>query len=118
MTCLELLLRFLLGGAIVLIATLIADIMKNSVISGIAATFPGIIISVAIALFLAGYPPDFISNYFLGTLTGIVILIPFSLSSYYFVREYGFLLGLLLSLLIWLLLAFSFAFVRASVFNG
>jgi uncharacterized membrane protein (GlpM family) len=105
----QLLFRFLLGGTLVLVATLIADMSKSTLLTGIAATFPVVIISTALALFLSGYTPDFISHYFLGTLVGVGIITIFSLSGYYFVREYGFSLGLLISLLIWLSVAVAVA---------
>lgn len=101
----QLVIRFLLGGSVVLLATVIADASKNPYVTGIAACFPGIIFATSVALTLAGHPPEFISRYFLGTLGGIAVTIAFVFSSAALIRNWGYWPGVGAALGVWLVLA-------------
>jgi uncharacterized membrane protein (GlpM family) len=112
----HLVLRFILGGTIVLIATLAADLTKKPIISGVIATFPVLIFSTALALFLTGYTSDFLSRYFLGTIAGLAVCMVFSLFASVFINKIGFEFGLTLSVILWLSLAFLVILFRLKVF--
>jgi uncharacterized membrane protein (GlpM family) len=108
----QLVMRFVLGGGVVLAATLVADATRNPYVAGIMMTFPALLLAGAVALFLAGYSPQFIGSYFLGTLMGLLVVAVFSTSTSFLVRWAGFWPGIGLGLFIWLGLAASVAFLR------
>ena len=101
----QLVIRFVLGGSVVVLATVVADVSKNPFVTGIAACFPGIIFATSVALMLAGHPPEFLSRYFLGSLGGIAVTVAFVLSSSALVGRLGFWPGVGAALGVWFVLA-------------
>ncbi|MFH1486972.1 MAG: DUF3147 family protein [Chloroflexota bacterium] len=97
---LQLLFRFILGGSIVVLATLIADSSKNPYITGLAICFPSILLASAVALLVAGHPTDFISRYFVGTLGGVFVAAIFAFTASVLIRSFGFWLGVGMALLV------------------
>jgi len=94
-------LRFLLGGSVVLIATLAADLSKNAFITGILMCVPSMVLAGGIALTLSGYTPPFISRYFLSTIGGLAMVAVFSLAASFLVRGVGVWGGIGLGLVVW-----------------
>lgn len=113
----HLILRFILGGTIVLVATLAADLTKKPVISGVIATFPVLIFSTSLALFLTGYTSSFLSRYFLGTIAGLAVCMVFSFFASVFINKIGFEFGLTLSIMLWVGLAFLVILLRLKMFS-
>lgn len=101
----QLLIRFIIGGSVVLLATVLADVSKNPYVTGVAMCFPALLFAGSLALMLAGHPPDFISRYFVGSLRGIIITIFFVLTASALVRNFGFWPGVGMALGVWLVLA-------------
>jgi len=97
----QLALRFVLGGSVVLLATLAADLSKSPFVAGVLMCFPSMVLAGGIALALSGYEPPFISRYFLSTLGGLVTVAVFSLACSFLVRGMGVWLGVLAGLAVW-----------------
>lgn len=83
-------LRFILGGVLVLLSTLLADITKDAPLSGMFAAFPALVIASAVVLSQAGYDATFISRFFIGTLFGIVACIAFVVATSFLVKHMTF----------------------------
>lgn len=101
----QLLFRFILGGSVVVLATVVADVSKNPYVTGLAICFPSILLAGALALVLAGHPPDFVSRYFAGSLVGVAIVGVFALTASALIRNLGFWAGVGMALLVWFALA-------------
>ncbi len=97
----QLILRFLLGGSVVMFATLAADVSKNPYISGLLICFPSMLLAGALALVMAGYQSPFISNYFIGTLGGLVIVAIFVVLAAVLIKEVEIWMGMGIDLAIW-----------------
>ncbi len=111
---LQLLFRFFLGGSIVVVATVVADLSKNPYVSGILMPFPVMLIAGALALAISGHPPLFISRYFMGTLAGVGISAVFAISASLLIKNMGFPVGLTAALGVWLLVTATAVIVRLS----
>jgi uncharacterized membrane protein (GlpM family) len=111
----QLILRFVLGGSIVLFATLAADLSKSPFVAGVLMCFPAMVLAGAIALAISGYEPSFISRYFLSTLGGLAVVAIFSLACSFLVRGMGVWLGVLMGLVVWAVVAALVIFVERLV---
>lgn len=101
----QLLFRFILGGSVVVLATVVADVSKNPYVTGLAICFPSILLAGAVALMLAGHPAEFMSRYFTGSLGGVVIVGVFALIASALIRNLGFWAGIGAALVVWFVLA-------------
>ena len=101
----QLIMIFILGGTVVLVATVVGKITQNPYISGILLTFPAMLLSGTLAFHMTGSSPAFISEFLLGTLPGLAIAGTFAIVGYFSFRHMDFWLGLGLSILGWLVIA-------------
>lgn len=110
----QLLLIFVLGGSVVLMATVAGKITQNPYISGILICFPAMVVSGTIAFHITGASPTFISQFLLGTIPGLVVVTVFSLVGHFSTRQLDFWPGLIVALLAWLIAASIAVALRAS----
>ena len=101
----QLLFRFILGGSVVVLATVLADVSRNPYVAGLAMCFPGLLLAGALALVVSGHPPNFLSGYFIGSLGGIVIVSVFAIAASVLIRNFGFWAGVGMAILVWFVLA-------------
>ena len=101
----QLALRFVLGGSVVLFATLAADFSKSPLVAGVLICFPALVLAGAVALTLSGYDVPFVSRYFISTLAGLAIVAIFSLVCSFLINGMGFWLGVVIGLVVWAVVA-------------
>ncbi len=101
----QMILIFLLGGSVVLIATIAGKVTQNPYVAGILICFPAMLLSGTLAFHFTGASPDFVSEFLLGTVPGLAIAAGFAIVGHFTMKNLDFWPALLLALLGWLVLA-------------
>lgn len=96
---------FLLGGTVVVVATLAGKMTQNPYVSGILLCFPAMLISGTLAFHLTGESRVFISEFLMGTIPGLAIAASYAVVGHYSFRHLDFWVGMSLALLGWLVFA-------------
>jgi len=111
----QLILRFVLGGSVVLFASLAGDLSKNPFVAGVLMCFPALVLAGGIALALSGYDTPSVSRYFVSTLVGLAVTAIFSLACSFTVRGVGIWVGVLTGLVVWAVAAAAAIFIQSLV---